>query len=288
MNKKLVIAGMLPACAVAFSLVSASASAAIIHLVATGTVSGGTIYNGSIPVEVPVGTALTAIFVIDTDVFPTGTVTGTGGTAFNPDGGGGCRSVQLPQAPLLASMMSGTVTVGGVTLQSQAAGNQRNCDYVGMDSETGVGDALSVQQDAYDSQTVYYTDGTLTTESPTPTPYHITETRIQLLTLGGTLDNDPFSADEVLSELAQTFTINSFYGTSLTTEFGRGRYICPSESFCYNEPIVDGAQYGLTAVITGLEGTIVPAPATLGLFGTAFASLGLAARRRLRRQSAES
>ena len=234
---------------------------------------------------VPVGTALTAVFLIDTDVFPTGVVNGTGGTAFNPDGGGGCRSVNLPQTPLLASMMSGTVTVGGTILQSQAAGNGRNCDYVGMDSDTGVGDALSVQQDANDAQTVYYTDGDFTTVSPTPTPFHITENRSQVLTLAGFFENDPFSADEALIELAQTFTLNSFYGTTLSTEFGRGRYICPSDNFCYNEPIVAGALYNLNAVITGLEGTVVPAPATIGLFLTAFASLGLSARRRLRRQA---
>ncbi len=284
MNKKLVIAGTLPALAVAFSLVPAGASAAIIHLVATGRINGAlgvsTIYNGTVPVIVPDGTALTAIFVIDTDVFPTGTVTGTGGTAFNPDGGGGCRSVSLPQTPLLASMMSGTVTVGDVTLQSQAAGNQRNCDFVAMDSETDVGDALSIQQDAYDTQTVYYTDGSLTTVSPTPTPYHISETRVQLLTLGGFFDNDPFSADEVLSELVQTFTINSFYGTSLFSEFQRGRYICPSESLCYNEPLADGAQYVIYGAITGLEGTIVPAPAASWLFGTGIAALIARGRRR--------
>ena len=86
-------------------------------------------------------------------------------------------------------------------------------------------------------------------------------------------------------ELVQTFTLNSFYGTTLSTEFGRGRYICPSANFCYNEPIEPGAIYGLSAAITGLEGTVVPAPATIGLFVTAFASLGLSARRRLRRQA---
>ena len=69
------------------------ASAALIQLTATGTVTGGTIYDGTGNVTVPVGTPLTAVFLIDTDVFPTGVDTGTGGTAFNPDGGGGCRSV---------------------------------------------------------------------------------------------------------------------------------------------------------------------------------------------------
>lgn len=284
MNKKLVVVGTLPALVASFVLASDAASASIIQLTATGTVgAGSTIYDGTTNVTVPVGTLLTAVFLIDTDGFPVGAVNGT--TIFNPDGSGGCRSVNLPQTPLLTSMMSGTVTVGGVTLQSQAAGNGRNCDYVAMNAEAGPGDALSVQQDANDSQTVYYVDGDLAVVSPVPTPFHITENRSQVLTLSGFFVNDPFSVDESLSELAQTFTLNSFYGASLSTEFGRGRYICPSANYCYNEPIVDGALYGLNAVITGLAGTVVPAPATFGLLGTAVAALGLAARRRMRRRS---
>jgi hypothetical protein len=233
---------------------------------------------------VPNGTAFTATFLINTDVFPTGEAGASGATVYNLAGGGGCRSVNLPQTPLLSSMMSGTLTVGGVTLQSQAAGNQRNCDFVAMNAVTGVGDALSVQQDAYDSQIVYYEDGDLTTVSSTETLYHITETRIQSLSLSGFFDNDPFSPDEVLSELAQTFTPNSFYGTSVVSEFGRGRYICSDPGGagyrCVNEPLIDGAQYHINGSITGLEGTVVPAPGTLGLLGAAIASLRLAGRKR--------
>ena len=289
MNIKLVIAGTLPALAAAFSLVPVSASAAFIQLTATGTISGGTIYNGSTNVTVPTGTPIIVTYLIDTDVFPTGVVGASGETYYNPAGVSGCTSTNIPQTPLQSSFIGASVSVGGVSLQTQAAGNALNCDSVTMWADSGVGDSLHIEQNAINLQTVYYTDGDLTTVSPTPTLYSIQEDRRQSLYQIGSFDNSPFSTDELLSDLAQTFTLHSFYGTTLFTEFRRGRYICSDPGGagyrCVNELPGDGDLYNLNAYITGVEGTVVPAPATLGLLGTAFASLGLAGRRRLRRQS---
>jgi hypothetical protein len=287
MNKKPIIAGTLPALLVTCSLAPLGASAAIIQLTATGTIApgdGSTIHNGSVPVTVPTGTALVITYLIDTDTFPTGAAGAGGATIYNPAGVSGCTSTNLPQNPLQASFIGATVSVGGVMLQTQNAGNVLNCDSVLMNADSGQGDYLQIEQNAYDSQTVYYTDGDLNTVSPTPTPYYIQEDRRQNLWQKGAFVNDPFSTDELLSDLAQTFTLDSFYGTQFFTEFGRGRYICSAPG-CFNEPTADGGHYILYGYITGVAGTVVPAPATLGLLATAFVGL---ARRTRRRRSPET
>ena len=147
MNIKLVIAGTLASLAAAFSLVPVSASAAIIQLTATGTITGGTIYNGSTNVTVPTGTALVVTYLIDTGVFPTGASSGAGSaTIYNPAGVSGCTSANLPQTPLQLSFIGATVSVGGVDLQVQGAGNFENCDSVTMWAASGVGDSLHIEQ----------------------------------------------------------------------------------------------------------------------------------------------
>lgn len=260
-----------------------AAPAAVIQLTATGVnnnaIGGAGIYNGSSTVPVADGTPITIVFLIDTDQFPASIVDGNGATLYNAAGSGGCRGISLPQAPLLPSMISASVSVGGTPLETQSSGNARNCDFASIDDSQGTGDGLVVQQDAYNGTLHYYTDGTYATESLAPTEYSIQEVRVNRVTISGILANDPFSPAELPAELAQPFTVDGYYGMTLGLDFSRSRYIC-APGYCTNEPVGAGMYYNITGSVTGLTGQVVPAPATLGLFGTALASLVLRRRRR--------
>jgi Ca2+-binding RTX toxin-like protein len=252
------------------------ANAVIINLTATGKVNTAlgvsTIWDGSQNVVVADGTPLSVTFRIDTDGFPPGVVV-NGGTIYNVDGGSGCLSTNLPQDPLLPSMISSTLVVGGVTLNAQSTGTSRNCDYAALNDTTDVGDALAVRQDAYNSVLTYYTDDSYTTVSPAETPFHITEIRINTVTISGFLTGDPFSPLELATELAQMFTLNDFYGTSVVASFSRGRYICNvTAANCYNEPVSDGNLYAISGTINNLFGAvaIIGSPGPDSLFGTAW------------------
>jgi hypothetical protein len=257
------------------------ANAALIELTATGTIVGGQSYywNGTQNVAVADGTPLSVTFLLDSATFGPAVVGYNGETLFGAPGGfASCPGVQLPQDPLFPGGITSVVDLQGVTLDNQTAGNVRDCDSVLMWQGPEL-HVLTVLQDAYNTTRTYYTDGDLATVSPTPTSYYVDETRINLVSINGTLSNSPFSEDEMLDELAQGMTISP-YGMTLSAQMFQSFYVC-SSSGCGNDASGGAFQrYELAATVTGLSGTIVPVPASLGLLLTGLAAVGLRARQR--------
>ncbi len=259
------------------AMVPLTANAELLELVATGDLAGGGNYywDGTQNIAVAEGTPVTVTFRLDSATFGPAEAGFNGETFFGAAGGfASCPGLQLPQDPLFPGGITSTVSLPGVALQSQTSGNLRDCDSVAMWAQPEL-HSLTVLQDAYNQTTTYYTDGTLTTESPTETFYFVRETRINAVAIGGTLSNQPFSEDELLSELAQGLTISP-YGMTMTAVMQQGFYICSAPDYCNNN--ADGGalqRYELSANITSLTGTVVPGPASLGLLLTGLAALGL-------------
>jgi hypothetical protein len=243
---------------------------------------GATVYDGTTNQQIPDGTPFIATFSFDTSAFPAGVLGGDNLTYYSAPGGGpGCTggSVQQPLPDLITS----SATLGGSPLPGQSSGRS-NCDYISMGATPGPENTqnLVVSQYAYSDVRVYYADGDLTIVSPTETPYYIEETRIQSISISGWDDNAPFSPAVLLTELAATFTTLD-YGMQLLSEFQRGFYSCSDRGgtgyVCTPDPAPAGSHY-LTASVSGLQGTVVPAPAAFWLLATALGGLGFRLRRR--------
>jgi hypothetical protein len=268
------------------------ASAVPLNLTVTGAINSGlggaTVYDGTTNQQIPDGTPFIVTFNFDTDAFPAGVVGGDNLTYYSAPGwNAGCTggSVQQPLPDLIGS----SATLGGSALPGQSSG-QSNCDYISMWAGPGPENTsnLVVSQAAYSDVRVYYSDGDLTTVSPTETPYFIQETRIQTIAISGWVDNAPFSPDVLLTELAGTFTTLD-RGMQLLSEFQRGFYSCSDPGgtgyICTPQPAPAGSHY-LTASVSGIQGAVVPAPAAFWLLATALGGLGFrSVRRRLGRMS---
>ncbi len=259
-------------------------------LAVTGVVNSGlggaTVYDGTSQQQIPDGTPYTVTFSFDTSAFPAGVVGGDNLTYYNAPGGGpGCTGIQLPQDPALPNLITSAATLGGSALPGQSTGSDRNCDYISMlASGPDFSHNLVVSQDAYNQERIYYTDGDLTSVSPTETLYHRTETRINAVSISGWVADEPFSPAVQLTELAGTFTFNPTYGMQLLSIFERNFYTCSDPGgagySCSNEPYQAGDLHYLTGSGISMQGTVVPGPASLGLLGTALAALGFRTRRR--------
>jgi hypothetical protein len=267
------------------------AAAVQLNLTVTGAINSGlggaTVYDGTTNQQIPDGTPFIVTFSFDTDAFPAGVVGGDNFTYYSAPGwNAGCTGGSVQQ--LLPDLIGSSATLGGSALPGQSSGNSvgpyANCDYISMWAGPGPENTsnLVVSQAAYSDVRVYYADGDLTTVSPTETPYFIQETRIQTISISGWVDNAPFSPDVLLTELAGTFTTLD-RGMQLLSEFQRGFYSCSDRGgtgyICTPDPQPEGSHY-LTASVSGLQGTVVPAPAAFWLLATALGGLGLTPVRR--------
>jgi hypothetical protein len=252
---------------------SCAARADVIEIAVTGTTwsggGSGTYFNGSGSAAVPDGVPMTVKFTLDTtqlDPLRAYNAGGNGETYYNIAGAGGCTGISLPQVPLQGDYVAAASTLSGTApfsraLGGQSGGNLRNCDYVSLDDNQAGGDGVVVKQDAYSSPIVYYVDGDLTTVSPTPTLFYRQETRVHAATLNGIFDGNPFSTDELLTDLVGSFTLNATWGASVRVQFSRSVYQCwnPGGSgyLCQNMPLEAWDQYDVMSIATSVVGVKV-------------------------------
>jgi len=263
-----------------------SASAVPLNLTVTGALNGGlgvsTLYDGATSQQIPDGTPFVVSFTFDTDAFPAGVLGADNLTYYSAPGwNAGCTggSVQQPLQDLIGS----SATLDGVPLLGVSSGFS-NCDYISIGANPlDNTQNLVVSQSAGSDVRVYYADGDLTTVTSEVTPFFIEESRRQNISISGWVDDAPFSPDVLLTELAGNFT-TLVRGMELRSEFQRGFYRC-SNLGCFNDPQPPGSHF-LTATVSGIQGSVVPAPAAVWLLATALGGLGFKPlRRRFRRMS---
>ena len=258
-----------------------SASAVPLNLTVTGALNGGlgvsTLYDGATNQQIPDGTPFVVSFTFDTDAFPAGVLGADNLTYYSAPGGGpGCSGGSGVGQPL-PDLIGSSAALDGMPLLGESSGNF-NCDYISIGANPlDNTQNLIVGQYARSDVRVYYADGDLTTVTSEVTPFFIEESRRQSISISGWVDDAPFSPDVLLTELAGNFT-TQVRGMQLLSEFQRGFYSC-SNLGCFNNPQPAGSHY-LIASVSGIQGSVVPAPAAVWLLATALGGLGFKPLRR--------
>ena len=97
--------------------------------------------------------------------------------------------------------------------------------------------------------------------SPTPTNYYRQERRLYCATLNGTFDGNPFSADELLTELIGSFAINPTWGANVRVQFSRSVYQCWNPGGagyrCQNMPLQAWDEYDVQSIASAVVGVKV-------------------------------